>query len=213
MSEAANLRTLVRSYLEALEQPRAREFSDSIDWTMQERRLAPSRLPCLRHLDRAARISPMPERLLVVALAHDCRALRWGQTYSAGDFGAAFIANYGWMELFGTRGQFINEEVAGGFLVLGPHTLYPDHHHTAEELYVPLTGGTEWRMGEAPFVTRRAGEAIHHRSKMSHAMRTAAEPLVALYLWRGGPLDQRSIVKPRPPLEGLPGAEAEIVRS
>src|ERR1700741_3141974 len=123
MSEAANLIALLRSYLGGLDAPRVRDFLGSIDWNMQERWLAASRLQCLRRRDRAARISPIPERLLVVALAHDCGALRWGQTYSAADFGEAFIANYGWMELFGTRGHFINEAVAGGFLVLGPHTL------------------------------------------------------------------------------------------
>jgi len=36
---------------------------------------------------------------------------------------------------------------------------------------------------------------------------------VALYFWRGGPLDQKSVVSARPPLEGRPGAEAEISNS
>jgi hypothetical protein len=206
MAEATNLIALVRGYLEALEEPWVRDFVEGVDWNMQERRLVPTRLPCLRHLARAARISPMPERLLVLALAHDCLALRWGQTYSAAEFGEEFVANYGWTELFGARGHFVNDTVAGGFLVLGPYTLYPDHHHVAEELYVPLTGGTEWRMGEGPFVARRAGEAIHHPSNLMHAMRTNAEPLVALYLWRDGPLDQVSVVAPRPPAAGADAA-------
>ena len=99
-----------------------------------------------------------------------------------------------WMEFFGTRGHFLNEIMAGGFLILGPDTTYPDHHHTAEELYVPLTGGTEWSKGEGPFVARVAGEVIHHPSNVSHAMRTGVEPLVALYLWRGGPLAQKATI-------------------
>ncbi|HEY4193145.1 MAG TPA: dimethylsulfonioproprionate lyase family protein, partial [Mesorhizobium sp.] len=89
---------------------------------------------------------------------------------------------------------FVNETVAGGFLILGPEIVYPDHHHVAEEIYVPLTGGTEWRMGEGGFVARRAGEVIHHASNVNHAMRTGSEPLLALYIWRGGPLAQKSTV-------------------
>ena len=68
-----------------------------------------------------------------------------------------------------------------GTLVLGPDTYYPPHHHVAEEIYVPLTGGAEWRMGDAEFTKRDAGEVIYHASNVSHAMRTGNEPLLALY--------------------------------
>jgi hypothetical protein len=127
-------------------------------------------------------------------LAEGRDALVWGQTYSAADFGPHFLDNYGWTEVFGSRGPFVNGRVAGGFLLLGPDILYPDHHHVAEEIYIPLTGGAEWRTAGAPFVKRDAGEVIHHRPNVPHAMRTGTAPLLALYLWRGGPLDQRSII-------------------
>ncbi len=121
-------------------------------------------------------------------------ALRWGQTYTEADFGRDFLDRYGWTELVGTRGHFASETIAAGFLLLGPGVVYPDHHHVAEEIYVPLTPATEWRKGDGAFVARAAGEVIHHPSNVSHAMRTGAEPLLALYLWRGGPLAQKSIV-------------------
>jgi len=69
-----------------------------------------------------------------------------------------------------------------------------DHHHVAEEIYVPLTGGTEWRMGEGGFRKREAGQVVHHASNVNHAMRTGNEPLLALYIWRGGPLAQKSTI-------------------
>ena len=109
---------------------------------------------CLGHLDRAVDLAPPAERPLVELLARHRNALRWGQTYTAADFGQDFIDNYGWVELFGTRGHFANDRIAAGFLMLGPDIVYPDHHHVAEELYVPLTGGTEWRKGEGGFVAR-----------------------------------------------------------
>ncbi|RAZ89222.1 transcriptional regulator [Mesorhizobium hawassense] len=165
-----------------------------IGWDMPARSLEPRALGCLRYLDRIAELAPADAKPLTRFVADRRAALRWGQTYTAADFGQTFIDNYGWLEVFGTRGHFVNEEVAAGLLILGPEIVYPDHHHIAEEIYIPLTGGTEWRMGEGGFHSRDAGEVIHHASNVNHAMRTGKEPLMALYLWRGGPLAQKSTI-------------------
>lgn len=187
------LRTF-RSYLTAFDNKTLRGFASGIEWSMPLRPLEPNPLACLAHLDRAAELAPPQVRRLAGLLAEHRHAFRWGQTYTAADFGQRFIDNYGWLELFGTRGHFVNDAVAGGFLILGPDILYPDHHHVAEEIYIPLTGGTDWRMGDRPFRRREAGELVHHASNVNHAMRTGGEPLLALYLWRGGPLAERSTV-------------------
>ncbi|AZO74898.1 MAG: transcriptional regulator [Mesorhizobium sp.] len=165
-----------------------------IDWDMPVRSLDPRWLDCLRYLDRIAELAPQDVRPLARFVADHRDELRWGQTYTASDFGRAFIDNYGWLEVFGTRGHFVNDDVAAGLLILGPGIVYPDHHHIAEEIYIPLTGGTEWRMGEGGFHVREAGEVIHHASNVSHAMRTGKESLMALYIWRGGPLAQKSTI-------------------
>lgn len=191
---AAGLLSALRVYLAARDEAIIRDFLAGIDWDMAQRALEPQPIACMDHLDRAGGLAPGPERTLALLLARDRHRLRWGQTYTAADFGRHFIDNYGWVELFGMRGHFVNDRMAAGFLILGPGIVYPDHHHLAEELYVPLTGGTEWRKGLEAFVGREAGEIIHHRSNVDHAMRTGAEPLLALYLWRGGPLAQRSII-------------------
>jgi hypothetical protein len=191
---ATELLAACRVYLEALDDSTARDFTAAIDWEMPEREQEPAGLVCIGQLDRAANLAPAAERPLVELLARHRNRLRWGQTYNSADFGQRFMDNYGWIELFGTRGHFANDSVAAGFLLLGPDITYPDHHHIAEELYVPLTGGTEWRKGEGGFVARAAGEIIHHPSDVSHAMRTGAESLVALYVWRGGPLAQKSTI-------------------
>ena len=193
-SPAAELLTALRAYLESLDNETARDFVGGIDWRAEQRPLAANELACLAHLDRAVAIAPANERPLVGLLAGKRHDLRWGQTYTTADFSQHFVDNYGWTELMGTRGHFVSDRIAAGFLILGPGIVYPDHHHVAEELYVPLTGGTEWRRGDGGFVVRAAGEIIHHPSDVSHAMRTGAEPLVALYLWRGGPLAQKSTI-------------------
>ncbi|MER8462347.1 dimethylsulfonioproprionate lyase family protein [Mesorhizobium sp. M1396] len=181
-----------RAYLASVDSALVRDTVARIAWEMPARTLEPHPLACLRHLDRAAELAPPDAKPLVQLLAERRFDFRWGQTYSEADFGAEFIDNYGWLEVFGTRGHFANDEVAAGLLILGPDIVYPDHHHVAEEIYIPLTGGAEWRMGESGFCMRTAGEVVHHASNVNHAMRTGKEPLLALYIWRGGPLAQKS---------------------
>lgn len=180
------------AYLACVDNALVREAVARIGWDMPARPLEAHPLACLRHLDRAAELAPPNAKPLVRWLAGQSGNLHWGQTYSESDFGSAFVDNYGWLEVFGTRGHFANDEAAAGLLILGPDIVYPDHHHFAEEIYIPLTGGTEWRMGEGGFRKREAGEIVHHASNVNHAMRTGQEPLLALYIWRGGPLAQKS---------------------
>ncbi|PLP60730.1 transcriptional regulator [Mesorhizobium loti] len=183
-----------RAFLQFQGTSMARDTAASIDWAMPVRPLEPKTAPCIRHLDRIGDIVPESAQPLVRSLAGNREALCWGQTYTKEDFGLDFLDNYGWVEVFGTRGHFANDEVAGGFLILGPETVYPDHHHEAEEIYIPLTDGTGWRKGEGAFQVRRATELIHHPSNINHAMKTGVEPLLALYLWRGGPLAAKSTI-------------------
>jgi hypothetical protein len=186
-----------REYLTGFEEPVLARFLEGVDWSMEERTLSPKPLPCLRHLDQISSIAVEEAREVLRLLAENRNAFHWGQTYAEADFGRHFIDNYGWLELFGTRGRFCNGEVAGGFLILGPHLHYTDHYHVAEEIYIPLTGRAMWRKGGEPYVERPAGTFIHHPSNISHAMKTGEEPLLALYLWRGGPLAARSTITGR----------------
>jgi hypothetical protein len=183
-----------RNFLAGFDREPARGFFDGIDWTMPARKLEPRGLPCLAHLGRIARIAGEEAKPLARFLEARSGDFRWGQTYTSADFGKKFIDNYGWLEVFGTRGHFDNRKLAGGLLILGPRIDYSDHHHVAEEFYIPLTSGTDWRMGDGPFRRREAGEVVHHASNVNHAMRTGEEPLLALYVWRGGPLAARSII-------------------
>ena len=184
----------LRACLDSVDEPRVRAIAGTIDWNMPARDLPAKPLPCLAHLDRIGEIAPGDGGALAALLAERRDSFHWGQTYTTSEFGQRFLDNYGWLEIFGTRGHFANDAVAAGVLVLGPGIAYPDHHHIAEELYIPLTDGTEWRMGDGPFRFRAAGEVVHHASNVSHAMRTGSEPLLALYVWRGGPLAQKSTI-------------------
>lgn len=178
------------------EEPVKRFLAD-FSWPDVERPVAPTRLKVVDGLSGVSPPAGEAERSLLDTLAKTAGFLDWRQTYGISDFSQEFLDNYGWVEIFGTRGHYQSETMAGGFLMLGPHTIYPDHHHIAEEIYIPLTEYSLWSMDAAPFQFRMAGEIIHHRSEIWHAMRTADRPMVALYLWRGGPLDQVSTIVER----------------
>ena len=197
MSAVDELLVAFRDYLQSRSDPLLLHFIDGFDWPTEERALAPRDLPVVSHLRELDQVAAGAERALLGRLSHAADLLHWAQTYSITDFGSDFLQRYGWVELFGTRGHFASEEMAGGFLLLGPDVHYPDHHHVAEEIYIPLTDGSLWSKDAQPFLPRWSGEVIHHPSNIRHAMRTEDQPLVALYLWRGGPLAQKSIISGR----------------
>lgn len=118
--------------------------------------------------------------------------LSWRQTYTDAHIYSDFLQRYGWTELIGLRGPVASDRLAAGFLLLGPHTEYPRHRHEAEEIYLPVAGTALWQRGDRPWRRRAPGRPIHHPPWMPHAMRTKAQPLLALYLWRNGDLAQRS---------------------
>lgn len=149
-------------------------------------------LPVLRWLDRLATELPEGCGRVVAALRKAAAALAWRQTYTAEDLGREFLDNYAWTELIGASGPVPCSTLACGLLLLGPATLYPRHRHVAEEIYVPLSGTASWQQGDGVWRARAPGTLIHHASNEPHAMRVGAEPLLAVYLWHGGPLSQKS---------------------
>jgi hypothetical protein len=44
----------------------------------------------------------------------------------------------------------------------------------------------------ADWPDRRPGAVIHHASDEPHSMQTAAEPLLAMYIWRSEQLNQKA---------------------
>jgi hypothetical protein len=59
-----------------------------------------------------------------------------------------------------------------------------------------LSGTAEWQQGDAGWQERTPGTVIHHASEEPHAMRSGAQPLLALYLWRSNDLNQKARLDP-----------------
>jgi hypothetical protein len=180
-----------RTLLDALRAPVLAPFlAEWPDTTQRRVAPAPASLPVLGWLDQAVATAPAFCKELVRAIASAAPAMTWKQTYTAAQMGAAFLQNYGWCEIIGTSGAVPSERLACGFLLLGPHTLYPRHHHEAEEIYVPLVGTAVWEKGDEGWREQQPGTVIHHPSHVLHAKRTSDEALLALYLWRSDNLRQ-----------------------
>ncbi|MGA9025775.1 MAG: dimethylsulfonioproprionate lyase family protein [Steroidobacteraceae bacterium] len=175
----------VRRSLERLAEPALAPFLAEWPQNVAARAVVPHSLSVLRWLPEVAAAAPRFDAELVGELCDVAPLLAWRQTYSVGEVGPQFLDNYGWSELIGHRGPLPSERVACGFLLLGPATSYPRHHHQAEELYLPLAGLAAWQQGDDAWCERPPGTLIHHRSDEPHAMKTSAQPLLALYLWRG----------------------------
>ena len=186
----------IRHFLQRLNDPHLNPFLEN--WppsNCRMRSVAPRSLPVLSWMPAAVKAAGKQTEFMVKMLASHANHLAWGQTYSAQDFGAGFLERYGWTEFIGLRGPIASERLACGFLLLGPQIEYPRHRHEAEEVYLPLTGQTLWQCGDQDWVYRSPGLPIYHAACVPHAMRTESRPLIALYLWRGGDLVQKSHIE------------------
>ena len=159
------------------------------------RSVFPRSRPVLSYIPAAVKAASKQTEVIVKMLASLANHIAWGQTYSAQDFGAGFLEKYGWTEFIGLRGPIESNRIACGFLFLGSEIEYPRHSHEAEEVYVPLTGQTLWQHADQDWAYRAPGLPIFHASWVPHAMRTETVPLLALYLWRGGNLVQKSRIE------------------
>jgi len=154
--------------------------------------VVPATLPVLRYLPDLKSHAPAFSHNLVNNIARAAPSMAWRRTYTEADVGAAFLQNYGWSEIVGTSGPLPSEQVACGFLILGPRIHYRRHQHEAEEIYIPLVGTASWQQGDGGWGECAPGTVIHHDRNEPHAMRTGSRPLLALYLWRSADLRQKA---------------------
>jgi hypothetical protein len=121
---------------------------------------------------------------IAAALADLGKPLAWHYHYPQRDDAPDLATRIGFAELIGPGGALIAPDCRIGFTLMAPHTFYPLHRHPAVELYWVIAGTAEWI---APPSKRLVppGECILHTTDQPHAMRTRAEPLLALYAWSG----------------------------
>jgi hypothetical protein len=107
-------------------------------------------------------------------------ALPWDYQYPE----QGLAERIGFAEVIGPDGPLDAPLCRVGFTLMAADTFYPLHAHPAVELYWVVAGRAEWSQSQ----TRRMvppGEFVLHGCNEPHAMRTFAEPLLALYCWSG----------------------------
>ena len=120
--------------------------------------------------------------------------LIWGQApgYHQDNVGQAFLDNYCHALLTGPDGPLKCSCPLGAFVLFGPETLYRDHSHAPNEVYLALTDGGEWRVEGHPWKTLTAGQTIFIPAHAVHAIRTGSRPLLTFSFWLD-PGDMESI--------------------
>ncbi|MBX2870068.1 MAG: dimethylsulfoniopropionate lyase [Acidiferrobacterales bacterium] len=111
--------------------------------------------------------------------------LIWGHApgYNVDTVGQTFLDNYCHALLTGPDGPLRCHSPLGAFVLFGPNTLYKDHSHAPNEVYLALTDGGQWRVGNRDWQELDAGETIFIPSESVHAIRTSSEPLLTFSFW------------------------------
>ena len=124
--------------------------------------------------------------------------MRW-RTASAMQELSVTRDRHAFVEIVGPNGAFASDTVRMGLYFQSADTVYPPHHHAAEELYFVLSGTAEWQTDEGPFTRKAPGTLIHHLSFQPHATTTLDQPLLAMWAWLG------DISPDSYAVEGVPG--------
>mgnify|MGYP003113097139 CR=1 FL=1 len=136
-----------------------------------------------------------PQAATLAQTLNACRdRLFWQQTYTAQDLGQAFLDLYGWTLLVGPGALLDSPNVLSGFLLLGPGVEYPVHTHSAEEIYLVVSGSGSWSVGSADWQVKPPGSIFHNPPYQPHGIRTHAEPLVLAYLWSASALEKSTFL-------------------
>ena len=126
----------------------------------------------------AARKPPLPE--LASAFAAVEGRLRWYRRKTATPADEPFYSSHANALLIGPGGLEDRNDVEVGVTVMVPHIVYPDHDHPPEEVYIALSPG-EWWNAEMDWTEPGPGGIIYNPPGILHAMRSHAQPLLALW--------------------------------
>ncbi len=146
----------------------------------------PEDQPVCRYLAAALDLAEAGPAAAVAAAARPFAAsLGWRHWFQVDHKLPDFSRSYAHAEIVGPSAPVSSHKMRCGFILMAPHTLYPTHAHSAVELYLVLGGTAEWQRGAEPWARHPPGAFILHPSRIDHAMRSAAQPLLALFAWHG----------------------------
>lgn len=163
------------------------------------RPLPPARVPIARLAQRQLRygVGAYADDLALLLRAH-LPHYHWRRNpaYARDPRTAKLYPNYGYVELIGHNGYCHSDSVALGFLALDRDTHYPFHAHPAHEVYYVISGHGYFKQPDKPWRSAPANQFAFHPGGVPHALETRADPLLALYIWRGTVATPATLVDP-----------------
>ena len=111
--------------------------------------------------------------------------LVWGHApgYNEDNVGREFLDNYCHALLTSAVGPLKCAAPLGSFVLFGPNTFYKEHHHEPNEVYLALTGGGRWKVGDHPWTQLNPGQTIFIPSNALHSIHAGDEPLLTFSFW------------------------------
>lgn len=191
LATAQHLYGAARDLMDAQPTGEVARLADGLPPTLEGEDLPPRPVPVER-LRQTLPAGAMAKTQRLVDAFAAARDLTWFQSYTEADFGAAFLRNYGWVELLGPYGPARSATHRCGILMFGPATHYPAHAHGPEEIYITLAGQIDWHLEDAAPRRISPGNVIHHAPWQRHGFTTCETPVALFALWRGADLATKS---------------------
>lgn len=146
---------------------------------------APHNPPVLAYLDEVLALGQRgPLRDMIPMITALATLLPWTTFYRETDLTRPFLANFAILELVGPRGPVVAQDTFVVLFLLGPHTWYPFHQHTPEEVYTVVAGSVQIHVDGA-IHERQAGDHHYMRAHAPHGLQTRQQPFLALSTWIG----------------------------
>jgi len=143
--------------------------------------IAPERAPVNEWFETAAaNAASTATAVLAEALATIAPRLAWRTRADRKSDDPNFAGAHANAVILGDDGIESRSDVRIGVSLLAPHTVYPDHRHPPEEVYVVLSDG-EWRQAADPWHAPGPGGMVHNPPNVLHSMRSGSEPLLAIW--------------------------------
>jgi len=94
-------------------------------------------------------------------------------------------SNSPYTQIVGPSCRIPHEEFRLGLFLLPGNSVYPNHQHSPDEVYIVLAGSGDWSLNRGVFYNKTAGNIIDIPSMTIHAMRTSVTPALMLWSWTG----------------------------
>jgi Dimethlysulfonioproprionate lyase len=134
----------------------------------------------------AVAVELVQDRKLAESIDAASSLLQWTQydAYPRAEVGEAFADGHAFASIIGEDAFYQAEDFDLGLFIIAPGIFYPDHHHAAPELYLPLTGPHAWRfLPGQEFEWLNANVPVWNEPWAPHATRTGTAPFLSIYCW------------------------------